>query len=297
MARPLRIEFPGAVYHVTARGDRRESIFADDTDRQVLLTIVEQGLERCDAQLLAFCLMHNHYHFVLQTQRANLSRLMRHINGVYSQRFNRRHGLVGHVLQGRFHAVLIDRDAYLLEACRYVDLNPVRAALVEDPGAWPWSSFRAHAGLAAPPRWLDSRTLHAHLLRRDVRTPADSRKAARMYAQWVAAGHGVRLWDSGALRLQIYLGDDAFVERMLVHVDLAAPARRSSRAIPMRQRAETKGLADWMRECGSREEALWLAHTRSGLSMTALAAELGLSVSRVSQLIAKAQASSDGRQD
>ena len=102
MSRPLRIEFPGAVYHVTARGNRRESIFADDQDRVALLAVVEQGFERFDAQMLAYCLMGNHYRFVLHTRSANLSLQMRHINGVYSQRFNRRHRLVGHVLQGRF---------------------------------------------------------------------------------------------------------------------------------------------------------------------------------------------------
>ena len=101
MSRPLRIEFAGALYHVTSRGDLRESIFVDDEDRRALLGVVAQGLERFDAQMLAYCLMGNHYHFVLHTRGANLSLLMRHINGVYSQRFNRRHGLVGHLLQVR----------------------------------------------------------------------------------------------------------------------------------------------------------------------------------------------------
>ena len=128
MARPLRIEFPGAVYHVTSRGDRREAIFVDDQDRHALLEVVAQALSRFDAQALAYCLMDNHYHFVLHTRQANLSLLMRHINGVYTQAFNRRHGKAGHLFQGRFKAILVDRDAYLLEVCRYVDLNPVRAS-------------------------------------------------------------------------------------------------------------------------------------------------------------------------
>jgi REP element-mobilizing transposase RayT len=110
MSRPLRIEFPGAVYHVTSRGDRRESIFADDEDRVALLAIVEQGLEHFDAKMLAYCLIGNDYRFVLHTRSANLSLLMMHINGVHSQRYNRRHGLVGHLLQGRFKAILVDRE-------------------------------------------------------------------------------------------------------------------------------------------------------------------------------------------
>ncbi len=147
MARPLRIEFAGGVYHVTSRGDRREPIFADDQDRACLIAILAHGLQRFDASALAYCLTGNHYHFVLQTRQRNLSRLMRHVNGVYSQAFNRRHGLVGHVFQGRFTAILVDRDAYLLEVCRYTDLNPVRARTLASAGRWPWSSYRAHAGL------------------------------------------------------------------------------------------------------------------------------------------------------
>jgi REP element-mobilizing transposase RayT len=152
MARSLRIEFPGAVYHVTARGDRREDIFVDDEDRLALLEVVAQALSRFDAQMLAYCLMDNHYHFVLHTRRANLSLLMRHINGVCTQTYNRRHNKVGHLFQGRFKAILVDRDAYLLEVCRYVDLNPVRARMVRKPGSWAWSSYRAHTGEAPAPR-------------------------------------------------------------------------------------------------------------------------------------------------
>lgn len=285
MARPLRIEFPGAVYHVTSRGDRREHIFEDDQDRRSLLSVVAQASERFNARMLAYCLMGNHYHFVLHTHCANLSRVMRHINGVYSQRFNRRHGLVGHLLQGRFHAILVDQDAYLLQVCRYVDLNPVRAKLVDDPADWPWSSYRSHVGMDRGVGWLDTATLHGHLLQHDVRSPADRRRAQRMYADWVATGHQSTLWDT-ALKRQVYLGDDAFVERMQARV---SPAHQTDAAIPLRQRAIHKSLSDWMRECSSREEALRMAHTLSGMTMTALATELGLSVARVSQLIARAE--------
>ena len=110
MARPLRIEFPGAIYHVTSRGDRREPIFVDDEDRRAMLMVWAQGMQRFDAQVLAYCLMGNHYHLVLHTRQANLSMLMRHLNGVYTQAYNRRHGKGGHVFQGRFKAILVDRD-------------------------------------------------------------------------------------------------------------------------------------------------------------------------------------------
>lgn len=290
MSRPLRIEFPGALYHVTSRGDRREDIFADDLDRARLLAVVAQGLARYDAQLLSYCLMSNHYHFVLHTRQGHLSALMRHINGIYTQGFNRRHGKVGHLFQGRFKAILVDRESYLLEVCRYVELNPVRARMVSTAAEWPWSSYRAHVGMAVPPVWLGSAELHGYLLGRDALSPADRAKAARAYAELVEAGRDVMLWTDG-LNRQIYLGDDEFVQRMQ---DAAAPPAKRSRPVPKAQRSSPKTLAHWLAHCANREEALHRAHTVSGLTMTALAAELGVTVARVSQLIARAERQADG---
>src|SRR5574340_1187213 len=156
MSRPLRLEFESALYHVTSRGDRREPIFEDDADRNSWLEVFGQGLERFDATAFAYCLMGNHYHFVVQTRQPNLSRLMRQINGVYTQSYNRRHDKVGHLFQGRFKAILVDENAYLLEVCRYVDLNPVRARMVSHPADWPWSSYLAHVGSQAAQAWLRS---------------------------------------------------------------------------------------------------------------------------------------------
>jgi putative transposase len=285
MSRPLRIEFPGAIYHVTSRGDRREPIFADDADRQALLAVVAQAMQRFDAQVLAYCLMGNHYHFVLHTRQANLSRLMRHVNGVYTQDFNRRHQKVGHLFQGRFKAVLVDRDAYLLEVCRYVELNPVRARMVDDAGAWAWSSYGAHVGLVPVPDWLDCAGLQGHLLGRPAQGAADLRRAAQRYATLVAEGRHVDLWGH-ALRQQIYLGDAQFVERMQA---LVAPLRRQSVEVPRRQRRAAVTLAALLADDVPRGEALRRAHVDGGATMTALARELGLSVSRVSRLIAKAE--------
>jgi putative transposase len=289
MARPLRIEFPGAIYHVTSRGDQRERIFEGDADRRALLAVLAHGLDRFDAQLLAYCLMDNHYHFVLHTRSANLSRLMRHINGVYTQNFNRRHGTVGPLFQGRFKAILVDRDAYLLEVCRYVELNPERAQMVATPADWPWSSYRAHVGAltSASPPWLGSADLYGHLLGHDADTPAQVRQAQRLYAQFVQAGHQQPLWERG-LNKQIYLGDDAFVARMQSVATQAAAL--ASKEVPKAQRSTPRTLAYWLKECSSRHEALRCAHVLSGISMTALGAELGLTVARVSQLVAKAEA-------
>ena len=285
MARPLRIEFPGAVYHVTTRSDRREPIFVDDEDRHALLEVVAQALSRFDAQVLSYCLMGDHYQFVLHTRQGNLSLLMRHINGVYTQTFNRRHNKVGQLFQGRFKAILVDRDAYLLEVCRDVDLNPVHARTVRKPGAWAWSSYRAHVGLAPAPAWLDTEGLHGYLLGRPARSAADRRRAADRYARLVASAPDARLWDS-ALRQQIYLGDEAFVARMQA---LAEPRNSTDADIPKIQRRKARSLAQWLGSCETREEALYMAHTDGALSMSAIARELGLSLSRVSRLIARAE--------
>lgn len=134
MARPLRIEFTGALYHVTSRGDRREAIYEDDTDRIRFLEVLGQVAADFNWVVHAYCLMTNHYHLVVETPDGNLSKGMRQLNGVYTQYSNRRHRRVGHLFQGRFKAILVDRDSYLLELARYVVLNPVRAGMVSDAG-------------------------------------------------------------------------------------------------------------------------------------------------------------------
>lgn len=301
MSRPLRIEFPDAVYHVTSRGDRREVIYCDDDDRLAQLSVIAHAMERFDAQVLAYCLMGNHYHLVLHTRQSNLSRVMRHVNGVYTQAFNRRHGVVGHLLQGRFKAILVDRDAYLLALCRYVERNPVAAGIVPCPQDWPWSSCRAHLGLEGTPPWLDTDGLHGYLLARAPTTDADRQRAAQMYAKLVMQANATEgddaFWPTH-LRQQIFLGDESFAYRMQAK---AEPARRSARDVPRSQRqrvAETPAAREraWqqcLRECqGRRDAALLAAYRGYGITMTALASLAQLSVSRVSRLIAGAESPS-----
>ena len=290
MSRPLRIEFPGAVYHVTSRGDRREPIYRDDADRSRQLEVLAQAAERFDAEVLAWCQMGNHYHLVVHTRQSNLSRFMRHLNGVYTQAFNRRHGLVGHLFQGRFKAILVDRDAYLLSLCRYIERNPVAANLVAEPANWEWSSCRAHLGLTPTPSWLDTDGLHGYLIGRPVTTARDRQLAIRRYRALVdgAKAEDAQFWQT-ALRGQIYLGDENFVHRMQAQ---AEPQRLAARPIPRTQRRPLV-VFDWhehLAKCdGDRAEALRQAHTIAGVTMTQLARHSGLSLSHVSRLIAKAE--------
>ena len=274
MSRPLRLVFEGALYHITARGDRQEPIFEDDVDRHNLIRLFGQSMERFDASVFTYCLMSNHYHLVLQTRRANLSRLMRHINGVYTQAYNRRHCKSGHVFQGRFKAVLVDRDSYFLEVCRYVDLNPVRAGLVSQPQQWAWSSYRAHIGESDVPVWLDSAKLH-----RQIAPGAPQRDGPTRYAQFVAEGSNVRLWEE-ALTAQIYLGGPSFVQQM--QHNLGSPLQKET---PREQRQIGKQSLCWYRQQPDRNAAIFGAYLDGGYTLSAIADAFGLSVSRVSRLI------------
>ena len=150
MARPIRIEFSGALYHVTTRGDRREAIYEDDDDRRIFLEVLGQVVADFNWICHAYCLMSNHYHLVVETPDGNLSKGMRQLNGVFTQSSNRRHGRTGHLFQGRYKAILVDGDSDLLELARYVVLNPVRAGVVPVPGRWLWSRYQAMIGT-----WLD----------------------------------------------------------------------------------------------------------------------------------------------
>ena len=154
MSRPLRLQLPGGVYHVTARGNDRRPIFEDNDDCARFLIVLASVVARYHVRCHAYCLMGNHYHLLLQTLEPNLSAAMRHLNGVYTQRFNRRHQRCGQGLQGRFAAQLVAGDASLRDVCRYIVLNPVRAGLVPHPGDWRWSSFLATAGKTAAPGFL-----------------------------------------------------------------------------------------------------------------------------------------------
>ena len=149
MARPLRIEYPGAVYHVTSRGNEKKAVFKSDQDRTNFLNTLQHVNKRYNWICHAYCLMDNHYHLLIETPDGNLSIGMRQLNGVYTQLFNKLHGRTGHLFQGRYKAILIQKDSHLLEVCRYVVLNPVRANMVEAPGAWKWSSYRAIVGMEA----------------------------------------------------------------------------------------------------------------------------------------------------
>lgn len=154
MSRPLRIAYPGAFYHVTSRGNERRDVFKSQRDREKFLEYLESATVRRGARVHAYCLMSNHYHLLLETPEGNLSAIMQHINGAYTIYFNTKRRRFGHLLQGRYKAILVEREEYALELSRYIHLNPVRAKMVERPEGYRWSNYGAYVGEAPAPEWL-----------------------------------------------------------------------------------------------------------------------------------------------
>jgi len=204
VARPLRICIPGAVYHVIARGNTRDFVFLDDADRIAFLDVLARVVERFGCVCHAYCLMGNHYHLVLETPLGNLSAGMRQLNGLYAQYFNRRHGRCGHLFQGRFRAILVEKETYLLAVARYVVRNPVRAGLCREAGEWQWSSYRATAGHVECPSflctdWLLSRFAPTRRLaqarydreRGDLKPLREKIDSSRGKVTWMPAGLSV----------------------------------------------------------------------------------------------------------
>ncbi|MBI2357475.1 MAG: transposase [Deltaproteobacteria bacterium] len=154
MARPLRIQYPGAVYHVMNRGGSRQKVFLDKQDYEAFLKTVGEIHDRWGVELFAYCVMGNHYHVCLRTPEGNLSRVMRHLDGLYTQRFNRMHRRDGALFRGRYKAIVVDKDAYLAQVVRYIHLNPVEAGLVREPQAYGLSSHQFYLRPKEAPNWL-----------------------------------------------------------------------------------------------------------------------------------------------
>ena len=279
MARPLRIEYPGAVYHVTSRGNRRENIFLTDQDRITFLSILGQVCQRFNWFIHAYCLMDNHYHLLIETPDANLSRGMRQLNGVYTQTHNRHNQRVGHVFQGRFKAILVQKDAYLLELSRYIVLNPVRAGMVQKAEDWLWSSYAATAGEQDAEDWLAvDGILAMFAVRKKI--------AQRKYRVFIEQGHDQpSVWES--LKGQVFLGDEAFVEKELNKVD----SDNASDEIPARQRRPVcRPIADYEKQSQTRNEAICLAYQSGQYSLKDLGDYFDLHYSRISRIVKQSEA-------
>jgi putative transposase len=279
MARPLRLEFAGALYHLTSYGDRRENVFDDDKDNKVFLSVLGDVCRNHNWLCYAYCLMPNHYHLLIETREPTLSKGMRQLNGIYTQKFNRRHSRIGHVFNGRFKAILVDKDNYLLELARYLVLNPVRANLVRSVGDWSWSSYKATVELEAAPVWLNVQSLL-------VAFGHQKNKAIGAYALFVSQGRDQSSpWSQ--LRNQIFLGDESFVDE---HLKLMTSDKNLSE-IPLRQKKiSSQPLSVFETMSPSRNAAIYDAYKSGGYSMKAIGDYFHLHYSRVSRILLEEKA-------
>ncbi len=233
MSRPLRIEFPGAVYHVMNRGTSRRKTFLGKADYEQFLRTLSETHELWGVEVFAYCLMDNHYHVCLRTPDGNLSRIMRHVDGLYTQRFNRAHRSDGSLFRGRYKALLIDADEYLTAVVRYIHLNPVEGGCVREPDAYRWSSHRFYISGKDIPEWLRT----GEILERFSSDPS-------AFHQFVRSGNddGIREFYARSRRSPV-LGGERFVERIRQHV------RRLTPEHPRYERKEVRpGVDDVLRE-------------------------------------------------
>ncbi len=285
MARPLRIQYPNAFYHITSRGNERRAIFGSEGDYERLLGYFESATERYGARIHCFCLMPNHYHLLLETPRANLQRILHHLNTSYTSYFNAKAERVGHLFQGRYRAILVEKDAYALELSRYIHLNPVRARLVKEPSQYPWSSYVAYVVGEKKWEWLEREFILGQL-------SSNQREAQRRYQGFVREGMLQPLEDPlKKVVASTLLGTERFIEgvkeRLIKkgtsHRDLPALRKLSywpdlSLIVRESERVFGKGTIE------SRRVALYLSHRLSGLSLAEIGKYFGgIGPSAVSQ--------------
>jgi putative transposase len=280
MSRPLRIEFPGAVYHITTRGNEKKRVFLDDGDRAVFLAILKQVRERFGWLIHSYVLMDNHYHLLVETVEANLSRGMRQLNGIYTRSFNQRHVRVGHLFQGRFKAILVEKESYLLELSRYIVLNPVRAGMVGKAEEWPWSSYRALIGMEPAPPWLTTDWILEQYGR--------SRKSATTaFRRYVEKGVGGEFPDED-VQAGLVLGNERYIGKIQGLIE----KKREEAEIPRKQRRAAQEVLDDLflkgaRQGKSRDELIYVAYVQCRYTMKEIGDYLGMHYVNVSRAISR----------
>lgn len=297
MARPLRLEFPGALYHVTSRGNEKRDLFRCDDDRRHFLELLGEAVRRFDWVLTCYVLMSNHFHLVVQIAAESMSRGMQWLNGDYCSWFNRKYDRVGHLIQGRPDLRLVEQETYFLVVHRYGVLNPVRANIVERPEDYEWSSYRAVMGLADAPPWLAVDNVLAHF--------GPNRTFAReAYRRFVAEGIGDTSSPWADLVGGLYLGRESWVTEMQERVELKprdsehpldqrAPVRPDMGCIIATVARVMRVSEDQIRRKRSivpRMVASWLGCYEGMLTNVAIAAGLRMrSASHVTALIRKCE--------
>ena len=277
MSRPVRIEFPGAHYHVTSKGISKRDVFLDDEDRAVFLNVLESVVTRFGWHVHAYVLMDNHYHLVVEVPEANLSKGMRQLNGVYTQHFNRCHGTEGSLFQGRFRSILFEPESYLLPLCRHVVLNPVRVGRTRSAHSWRWSSYRSTAGTISTPPYLHVGAILDSFGKR-------MKESQRKYREYIKAGIGIQS-PLNERSCQVLLGSPAFLSEMQPILNGEKLAKRGpKRARPRRSLATLfKNIDEKSRV--ERNELIRRAHIEHSYTLMEIGAHLGLHYTTVSKVV------------
>lgn len=278
MARPIRIEYPGAVYHITSRGNAQEAIYHTDADRYHFLSLLEQACKRYHWSVYAYCLMDNHYHLLVETRESTLSKGMRHVNGVYTQWFNhtRKQRRYGHVFQGRYKAILVDKESYLLELCRYIVLNPIRANMISQPIDYPWSSYRATMGYYETREWLEVDGILGQFGKQ-------RKRAIEKYKDFVEEGIGESS-PMAKLQGQLILGSEPFVTKAMSK--LPKEKQQDLSEIPKKQRPKVYALSTYFKK-HEELEAVAQAYYSGGYSQREIGEYIGCHYSTVSKMLRK----------
>ncbi|RJQ16426.1 MAG: hypothetical protein C4560_09355 [Nitrospiraceae bacterium] len=282
MARPLRIEYPGAYYHITSRGNERKAIFKDNTDRKRFLSYLESAYLRYGAIIHVYCLMDNHYHLLLETPKGNLSKIMHHINSAYTTFYNVKHKRTGHLFQGRYRAILVHADAYAGELSRYIHLNPVRAGIADLPEKYTWSSYQYYIGKNNKPEWLATHFIQRYFEHNNLSVQDN-------YANFVSA----KIFENNDNPLDrtvasTILGDNSFIEKVtekhLNHRnrDRDLPALKELKKIARidlvyKEAKVVLGYSDSI----ARKAALYICHQFSGKSLKEIGEHFGICESAV----------------
>jgi REP element-mobilizing transposase RayT len=282
MARPLRIEFLGAVYHITTRGNEKKTIFRNDQDRERFIEILSLVIKRFKWICHSYCLMGNHYHLLIETPAANLSRGMKQLNGIYTQSFNRIHNRVGHLFQGRFKSILIEKESYLLVLSRYMVLNPVRAGKVNHPGEWPWSSYGAITEDVKKPDFLTVDWILSQF-------SSDTKKAVDVYKRFVISGYNTK-FPYNELVGQILLGSEGFLKK--VNRYLSQESKNNMQEVPREQQLGLSMTIDEifqenMRKGTSRNKIIYEVYHSNNFTMKEIGDYLGLHYTTISRIINK----------
>jgi putative transposase len=277
MSRPLRIEYPDAVYHVTSRGNARNDIFDADQDRKEYLSILDSVVRRYNWLCHAYCLMNNHYHLLIETPDGNLSQGMRQLNGIYTQKYNWLHNKTGHVFQGRYKAILVEKESYLLELCRYVVLNPVRAKMVAKPKEWKWSSYRYTAGIIKAPGYLTTDWIISLFGKNKT-------EAQKLYRRFIKEGiDSSSPWEG--LQGQILLGEEAFVDKYREMLHDKIEIKEIPRTQRYLNRPQLSALFSGEYKKPERDKRIHAAHVKHGYKMKEIADYLGVHYTTVSKIL------------